>query len=40
MAVGEVGINIKQDTIMIELIEEAENLYKKKRKIQSIYDYE
>ena len=34
MAVGEVGINIKQDTIMIELIEEAENLYKKIDKAQ------
>ena len=28
MAVEEVGINIKQDTIMIELIEVAEELYK------------
>ena len=34
MAVEEVGINIKQDTIMIELIEEAESLYKQIDKAQ------
>ena len=34
MAVGEVGINIKQDTIMIELINAAEKLYKRIDKVQ------